>query len=67
MGPNVLVTSLLVFGALPSSPMTTVNTGEQKERIKLMEEAKSEAAQILAEQTVPTAMKANVHSTANVK
>lgn len=67
MGPNGLVPSLLIFGTLQSFPMTTANTTEQKVSIEMMQTARSEVAQIRAEQRIATAIKAKVPPSAKFR
>ena len=56
MGPNGLVPSLLVFGALPRFPAIANNLANQRDRMETLQMAKDEMEQIVAEQRLKTAL-----------
>lgn len=49
MGENGLVPTQLVFGCMPSFPVTRLQTPKQKERMRLLRNARKEMATIVAE------------------
>lgn len=59
-GPNGLVSTFLVFGAMPALPNTNTRNPQQKERMKALRTAREEMAQIAAEQRILRVLKSKV-------
>lgn len=66
-GPKELVPSLLVFGTIPSLGNTGANLMEQEDQFKAKHTARKEAAKIVAEQWIKTAVRMNVPPAAKYK
>lgn len=60
MGPEGLVPSLLVFGTIPTFPITESNRPEQAERLAAMAKARDEMAKISAELRIQTALRSRL-------
>lgn len=59
-GPKGLVSSLLVFGTIPSLGNTNANLVELEDRFRAMHAARAEAAKIVAEQRIQIALRSNI-------
>ena len=60
MGPNGLVPSLLVFGALPSFPAPATNHPNQEERFQALRLARQEMETIVAQTRIKTALRSKL-------
>ncbi len=64
-GRDGLSTCLLVFGILPTLPITSRDFPEQRKRMKALQTAQSEMVKIIARQRLASALRRNVPSAAD--
>lgn len=64
-GPNGLVPTLLVFGVMPRFPLNPIDLPDQVERMRAMESARMEMAQVISKTRLDTALRSNVPTAAD--
>jgi hypothetical protein len=67
MGPNGLVTSLLVFGMVPRFPIIDANVPEQEQRVLAMKVSREEYQNVVAEMIMKAALLHNVLAVADMQ